>query len=105
MELYREDELVNEEEITGEEYLLAKASEQGFVTYSDILTAFPHAEENLEELEDILATLMETGIEVGVPEVFGYRHGALLPAYLNPRWEVEVRQVRMQRVGGQDSNQ
>ena len=68
MELYREDEPVTEEEITGEEYLLAKASEQGFVTYSDILTAFPHAEENLEELEDILATLMETGIEVGTLE-------------------------------------
>jgi RNA polymerase primary sigma factor len=68
MELYQEEELVNEEEISGEEYLLAKASEQGFVTYGDILTAFPHAEENLEELEDILATLIETGIEVGASE-------------------------------------
>jgi RNA polymerase primary sigma factor len=68
MELYQEEELVNEEEISGEEYLLAKASEQGFVTYNDILTAFPHAEENLEELEDILATLIETGIEVGASE-------------------------------------
>jgi RNA polymerase primary sigma factor len=68
MELYQEEELVNEEEMSGEEYLLAKASEQGFVTYNDILTAFPHAEENLEELEDILATLIETGIEVGASE-------------------------------------
>ena len=57
-----------EEEIRGEEYLLAKAAEQGFVTYDDVLTAFPEAEENLEELEDIMATLIETGIEVGAPE-------------------------------------
>ena len=57
-----------EEDPSGEEYLLAKASEQGFVTYSDIQTAFPQAEENLEELEDILATLMEAGVEIGAPE-------------------------------------
>ena len=69
MKLYQENELVeNEEEVSGEEYLLTKASEQGFVTYDDILTAFPQAEENLEELEDILVTLIETGIEVGAPK-------------------------------------
>jgi RNA polymerase primary sigma factor len=68
MNLYQENELLEEEEMSGEEYLLAKASEQGFVTYGDIQTAFPQAEENLEELEDILATLMESGIEVGAPE-------------------------------------
>ncbi len=68
MALYQENELEENEEISGEEYLLAKAAAQGFVTYDDILTAFPHAEENLEELEDILSTLMEAGIEIGVPE-------------------------------------
>jgi RNA polymerase primary sigma factor len=57
-----------EDEISGEEYLLTKASEQGYVTYDDILTAFPEAEENLEQLEDIMATLIETGIAVGAPE-------------------------------------
>jgi RNA polymerase primary sigma factor len=67
MNLYQENELI-EEEMSGEEYLLAKASEQGFVTYGDIQAAFPQVEENLEELEDILATLMEAGIEVGTPE-------------------------------------
>ena len=67
--LYQEQELiVEEEELSGEEYLLAKASEQGFVTYDDILNAFPHAEENLEELEELLASLMEAGIEIGSPE-------------------------------------
>ncbi|RLC67954.1 MAG: RNA polymerase subunit sigma [Chloroflexi bacterium] len=69
MKLYQEDELIEtEEELEGEEYLLTKATEQGFVTYDDILTAFPHAEENLEELEDILATLIESGISIGTPE-------------------------------------
>ncbi len=69
MKLYQENDLAeNEEEVSGEECLLAKAAEQGFVTYDDILTAFPQAEENLEELEDILATLIEAGIEVGTPE-------------------------------------
>lgn len=56
------------EEISGEEYLLAKADEQDFVTYEDILTAFPEVEENLDELEDILVTLIETDIEIGKPE-------------------------------------
>ena len=69
MKLYQENELAeNEEELSGEEYLLSKASEQGFVTYDDILTAFPQAEENLEELEDILATLMQAGVEIGMPD-------------------------------------
>jgi len=69
MELYQENELGgNEEEVSGEEYLLTKASEQGFLTYQDILKAFPQAEENLDQLEDFLATLMESGIEIGMPE-------------------------------------
>ena len=57
-----------EQEVSSEEYLLAKAAEQGFVTYDDILTAFPEAEENMRELEDIMATLIETGIKVGTLE-------------------------------------
>jgi RNA polymerase primary sigma factor len=75
MELHQDHELVNElivmedeEELTGEEYLLTKATEQGYVTNEDILTAFPFAEDNLEELEDILSTLVEAGIEIGAPE-------------------------------------
>jgi len=69
MKLDQENELVETEEKTSsEEYLLVKAAEQGFVTYDDILIAFPEAEENLEKLEDILATLIETGIKIGVPE-------------------------------------
>jgi len=71
MKSYQENELAENEEVSGEEYLLTKASEQGFVTYNDVLTAFPKAEENLEELEDILATLIEAGIEIGTLEEKG----------------------------------
>jgi RNA polymerase primary sigma factor len=48
-----------------EDHLLIKAAEQGFITYDDILAAFPQAEDNLEELEDILACLVESGVKVG----------------------------------------
>jgi len=66
MKLGQKDEQVEiEEGMSREEYLLAKAAEQGFVTYDDVLAAFPQAEENLEELEDIMATLIETGVKVG----------------------------------------
>ena len=66
MKLGQKDEQVEiEEGMSREEYLLAKAAEQGFVTYDDVLAAFPQAEENLEELEDTLATLIETGVKVG----------------------------------------
>jgi RNA polymerase primary sigma factor len=74
MKVYQENELVEdnlleeEKEQSVADYLLAKAAEQGFVAYEDILTAFPQAEENLEELEELLATLMEAGVEVGSPE-------------------------------------
>ena len=38
---------------------------QGFVSYDDVLNAFPDAESNMEQLEDIFATLFEQGIDVG----------------------------------------
>jgi RNA polymerase primary sigma factor len=55
------------DEHQGEEYLLAKAAEQGFVSYDDILAAFPWAEERLDELEDALVVLMDSGVELGKP--------------------------------------
>ena len=53
------------EELSGEAYLLVKASEQDFITYDDILTAFPEAEESLDEIEDVLVTLIEADVEIG----------------------------------------
>ena len=53
------------EGLSGEDYLLVKADEQDFITYDDILAAFPEAEESLDEIEDILVTLIEADIEIG----------------------------------------
>jgi RNA polymerase primary sigma factor len=67
MNTYQVEELVEDEEVADEEHLLALAAEQGYLTYDDILAAFPHAEDNMEELEDVLANLMQAGIEIGDP--------------------------------------
>jgi len=47
------------------EQLLTLGRDQGFVTYDDVLSAFPDAESNVEQLDDIFANLFEQGIEVG----------------------------------------
>lgn len=44
--------------------LLKMGQEQGFVTYKDILAIFPNAEENVEELDNVYARLMEENIDV-----------------------------------------
>ena len=62
-------------ELSGENYLLVKADEQDFVTYDDILAAFPEAEESLDEIEDILVTLIEADVAIGDLEDRG-THGA-----------------------------
>jgi len=62
----KEEQAASElEGLSGEDYLLVKADEQDFITYDDILTAFPEAEESLDEIEDILVTLIEADVEIG----------------------------------------
>jgi len=51
-----------------EESLLVKAAEQGYVTVGDVLSVFPEAEEQVDELDSVLARLMEAGIEVLPPD-------------------------------------
>ncbi len=53
------------EKLSGEQYLLVKANEQDYITYEDILAAFPEAEENLDEIEDVLARLIEADVAIG----------------------------------------
>jgi RNA polymerase primary sigma factor len=65
MESRQENQTIEPEDLSGEDYLLSKADEQDFVTYDDILTAFPQAEESLDEIEDILVTLIEADVEIG----------------------------------------
>ncbi len=56
------------DELRGEDYLLARAQEQKFITYEDLLNAFPEAENDLRVLEDVLVMLAKRGIEIGQPE-------------------------------------
>ncbi|HIC94127.1 MAG TPA: sigma-70 family RNA polymerase sigma factor [Anaerolineae bacterium] len=44
--------------------LLEKAEKQGYLTFDDVLTAFPEVEEDLAQLEDLLIALHERGIDI-----------------------------------------
>lgn len=46
------------------ERLIAKGKEQGFVTQQEIAGVLPEAEENLEELDELYAALLEQGVEI-----------------------------------------
>ena len=52
----------------GTDYLVALGQTRGYVTFDDILNAFPEVEENLDELEDVFTVLLASGIQVGGPE-------------------------------------
>lgn len=47
------------------EHLLELGRSQGYVTYDDVLRVLPEAENNMDQLEDVFASLFEHGIEVG----------------------------------------
>ena len=44
--------------------LIAKGKEQGYVTQQEIASVLPEAEENLEELDELYAALLEQGVEI-----------------------------------------
>lgn len=50
-----------------QEHLLKLGKENGFVTYDDILKVIPEAENNMDQLEDLIAMLFEKGVEFGQP--------------------------------------
>jgi len=52
------------EEVKSLDELLEQAIERGYVTFEDILMAFPEAEENVAQLEDLFDYFDEQGIEV-----------------------------------------
>ncbi len=58
-EFYQDDELTMEEALS---LILQVASEQGYVTYEDILTLLPEVEERMDLLEEILAQLQARDI-------------------------------------------
>ena len=57
-------EEITVEELSGEEQLQNVGRDKGYVTYDDILTAFPDAEKNLEQMEDVFSALTDAGIQV-----------------------------------------
>jgi RNA polymerase primary sigma factor len=57
-------EEITVEELSGEEQLQNIGRDKGYVTYDDILAAFPDAEKNLEQMEDVFAALSDAGIQV-----------------------------------------
>jgi RNA polymerase primary sigma factor len=52
------------EEVDPVTLLMQKASVQGYLTSEDILEAFPEAEENIDQLEEVFISLQEAGIEI-----------------------------------------
>lgn len=46
------------------ERLVSKGKSQGYVTVADILAAYPYIEDNVEELDELYASLMNMGIEI-----------------------------------------
>jgi RNA polymerase primary sigma factor len=52
------------EEVKSLDELLEQATERGYVTTNEIMMAFPEAEENLAQLEDLFDYFYEQGIEV-----------------------------------------
>jgi RNA polymerase primary sigma factor len=54
----------SEEEQTVVDELIAKGKTQGYLTQDDILTAFPEAESNLEQLEELYIVLFDEGVQL-----------------------------------------
>jgi RNA polymerase primary sigma factor len=57
-----------EEEPTLAEELIKKGKEQGYLTQDDVLSMFPEAESNMEQLEELYIVLFDEGIPVVEPE-------------------------------------
>ena len=58
------EQVVRNETDLSVEYLIRKGKEQDYLTTDDLLTVFPEAEENLEQLEDLFIQLVELSIAV-----------------------------------------
>jgi RNA polymerase primary sigma factor len=52
-------------EQSGKEHLLSLGQDLGYVTLDDVLAVYPEAENDMEQLEDVIQDLLEAGIRVG----------------------------------------
>jgi RNA polymerase primary sigma factor len=82
------------EEVKSLDELLDQATEQGYVTFEDILMVLPEAEENVAQLEDLFDSFYEKGIEVYEDEAEAKQEKA--------KEAPETTQPRKQAVGGGD---
>ncbi len=62
LEETRADETMAVEEQPGIEALIDLGRQRGYVTYDDILIAFPEVERDIDQLEDAFAALMSAGV-------------------------------------------
>lgn len=61
-------EVITVEELTVEEQLINLGREKGYVTFDDILSAFPDAERNAEQLEELFANLTDASVAIVASE-------------------------------------
>src|ERR1700727_1093390 len=48
--------------------LIAKGKERGYITFDELNTNLPPAQKSSEQIEDLMASLSQTGIQVGESE-------------------------------------
>jgi RNA polymerase primary sigma factor len=63
-EMEEVEEVEEVEELDPVFLLMQKAGSQGYLTNEDILEAFPEAEDNIDQLEEVFIFLQEAGIEI-----------------------------------------
>lgn len=61
-------EEITVEELSAEEQLINLGREKGYVTYEDILSLFPDAEKNMDQLEELFASLSDASVAVVASE-------------------------------------
>jgi RNA polymerase primary sigma factor len=76
---------LRKEEVKSLDELLNQATERGYVTADDILMAFPEAEKNVAQLEDLFDYFYEQGIEIYEDEETSQEKAGKAPETVQPR--------------------
>jgi len=64
VEIHLMEEFKLQEQSDRVQWLLDEANKRGYLTFDQVLEAFPEAEDNLAQLEDLFATLYHQGIDI-----------------------------------------
>jgi len=81
--------------------LIERVEEQGFLTLDDVLELFPEAEEDLPEIEDLMAYLYDQGIEIIMP--YGEEVPPAPPERKEPEKEEAGKSVDLSGIDSHDS--